>query len=53
MKTIPIRETTIEAVANYLSRCPFADVERLIMLLRQDIQAAQQPKAPEPEVKND
>ena len=43
METIPIRETTIEAVASYLSRCPYADVERLIALLRQDVQAAQQP----------
>ena len=46
METIPIKRSTIDAVAQYLSRCPFADVERLIVLLRQDVQAAQQPPAP-------
>lgn len=46
METIPIKRSTIDAVAQYLSRCPFADVERLIMLLRQDVQTAQQPPTP-------
>jgi hypothetical protein len=45
--TIPIRRSTIDAIAGYLSRCPFADVERLIVALRQDVQAAQVPP-PEP-----
>lgn len=46
MKTIPISETTLNAVIQYLASCPYAHVEQLIQAIKIDVEMARQMEKP-------